>query len=555
MNNSPSIQKKFIFVFITRLSVFLSILLCLVCIIYKILTPNKSELIELDKNWVDEYGNEFSLDIFNATTADELIYQQVYYTFDYIPNNTAIMFRCRNCFVNVYENDRLLYKDNTKFHPIYGKSPGSNWHTITLSASSQPSTICLEVAACYPDSNGLIDNISAGSPNDLYRQITIQRLPEFIVCILLQISGVLLIILYVFLKRKFTIGKDLLYLGITTFFSAQLSSVESLMWQFFFGYSEVFHLIGYISIVLIPLTIGWYAYSRFTGKFQIFAYFYTIVSSINLIVTYLLHFSGILEFHYTLIFTHILIAVLMPIIVNLIITYTKKGSSFRKRIPLYFLLLTICISLAIALIKYSLGIYDDYSSFIRITIVCSLICLIMYQLRHLVDTFSKGLQADMLHHIATTDNMTGLYNRTAFAEHKDTYDKLVANLKPLGIIQFDINNLKIVNDTLGHEKGDQMIQAVAEGLKLAFPTNSKCYRMGGDEFLIIIRCDDPVSVYNDGISILQDYCDDFNSQPDIEYTLQIAHGFVLTNGNMPLKDAMEKADARMYENKRKIKEE
>ena len=241
--------------------------------------------------------------------------------------------------------------------------------------------------------------------------------------------------------------------------------------------------------------------------------------------------------------------------VNIIVTYTNKNSSYKKKIPLYLLLLALCISLATALIKYGLGIYGNYSSYIRIAIICFLICLIMYQLGQVAETFSKGLQADMLHNLAITDYMTGLYNRTAFAEHKDIYDNLIANLKPLGIIQFDVNNLKAVNDTLGHEKGDQMIQAVAKGLKRAFPIDSKCYRMGGDEFLIIIRCDDPVSVYNDGISILQDYCDDFNSQPDIEYTLQIAHGFVLTNGNMPLKDAMEKADARMYENKRKIKEE
>ena len=100
-----------------------------------------------------------------------------------------------------------------------------------------------------------------------------------------------------------------------------------------------------------------------------------------------------------------------------------------------------------------------------------------------------------------------------------------------------------------------MITAVAEGLKLAFQDGCKTYRTGGDEFLTIIRSSDPVSVYNEGIKVLQEYCHEKNMQPDLGFKLRIAHGFVLVKGNLSLTEAIEQADTLMYENKREIKQQ
>lgn len=47
---------------------------------------------------------------------------------------------------------------------------------------------------------------------------------------------------------------------------------------------------------------------------------------------------------------------------------------------------------------------------------------------------------------------------------------------------FDLNNLKLINDSLGHLAGDQMIRSFARLLKESMPKNAKLYRYGGDEF-------------------------------------------------------------------------
>ena len=56
---------------------------------------------------------------------------------------------------------------------------------------------------------------------------------------------------------------------------------------------------------------------------------------------------------------------------------------------------------------------------------------------------------------------------------------------PTACIMFDLNNLKTVNDTMGHQKGDEMIKRVADVMSASLGKYGQCYRVGGDEFVFI----------------------------------------------------------------------
>lgn len=524
-----------------------------IAVFYKIITPTPYDVQSLAAGWVDEAGEPFDLNDFGAATKEEPTAERVYYTITIDDIDTALVFRCRNSFANVYANGVLIHKDDTNIPAIYGSSPGSRWHKVALDSSDEPVEICLEVTACFSDTCGLVDNIYIGSDDDVSRIITTSRIPEFIISAFLQFFGIILLALYAYLKKRFkNTNKDMLYLGCASFFSAQWSSSESLLWQFFFGYSEVFHLLGYLSLTAIPLSFGLLAIHKLKGNFKTFSLFYSIVSSINLIVTSFMHVTGIVEFHYSLPFTHVLLIILIPIAVKLVYSYTEGISDEHSAAVIFILLIIWVISITTALIKYSIGSYN-YSLYVRIAILCFLSCLIIYQLNQIVNAFSKGMKADMLHNLALTDHLTGLFNRTAFSEHEPDYNHLIDSFSPIGVIQFDVNNLKVVNDTLGHEKGDLLICTVAEGLKKAFPDNAHNYRMGGDEFLTIIFDSDPDAVYKAGIDTLNNYCNEKNKIPDLGFRIQIAHGFILIKGNKRLNEAIEEADVLMYENKKFIK--
>lgn len=536
---------------IVALSIVIVIIVSIVSMVYSIAMSGGNSATDLANVWVDSRGEPFSLDSFSSTTEDGSQSQRVYYTTVVSNIDTALIFRCRNCFVNIYINGRPAYEDDTDIALMYGKSPGSRWHNIAIGVSNEPVDICLEVTPVYYDSKGLIDNIYLGSVSDIARIVTSLRIPGFIISAFLVLFGIILMLLYFYLKNHFTVEKDLLYLGVATFFTAVYLSSESLLWQFFYGHSEVFHLIGYLALIPIPMAFGLLACQRLKGRMKIFSQFYSIVCSINFIIVTLLHVFGILEFHYSLTPTHILLVLMVPILVLIVLSYTSDKKHSNSMI--YTLLIVLVFSVIISLTKYRGGSYGDFSTYMRIAILCFLFDLIVCQLGQAAETFSMGLKANMMHDMALTDHMTRLFNRTAYAEHTADYNHMIDSFSPLGIIQFDVNNLKKVNDTLGHEKGDQMIMAVADGLREAFPENVDLYRMGGDEFLAVINCLDPESIYEEGVKRLNKYCDRHNKHPEHGFTLQIAHGFTIIKGNKSLSEALEEADELMYKNKRELK--
>ena len=108
--------------------------------------------------------------------------------------------------------------------------------------------------------------------------------------------------------------------------------------------------------------------------------------------------------------------------------------------------------------------------------------------------------------MAYRDSLTDVRNNAAYTESKILLDQLVKNgsLKDFGVVIFDINNLKTVNDTLGHEAGDKYIQ---NGCKLICNTfkHSPVFRIGGDEFIAILEGEDYrergvlVTLFNDKV--------------------------------------------------------
>lgn len=558
MNKKIKTYTNIIRTHLISLSFYIAFALTIWGIAIHLLSVDKYDVLSLTDNWTDEANAVCSLSDFSRydDTTDAFLPQRVYYTLDSIKSSTTLVFRARSCYVNLYENDVLIHEDYRINSPLYGASPGSRWHLVSLNASETPVTLCLEVTACYTNSHGLIDNIYLGNTQDIYQKITSKRIFGFIVSAFLHICGFIIILLYLYMRQKHKTGKDLLYLGFATFFSAQWTSAESLLWQLFWGHSELIHLLSYTALAAIPLSYGMLAYYRLKGKLRSFFGIYSFVSALALIAVAALQVFGILEFHYSLMLVHILIVILIPLMVPLVLSYTDNSSHQSQKLIIFPLLAILVVCIAVPLIEYVLGSYSNYSFYVRIALLSFLLCLIVYQFNQIVTTFSKGMKADMLHDLALTDHLTGLYNRTAFNEHTPEFNHIIDSFSPLGVIQFDVNNLKKVNDTLGHEKGDQMIKAVADGLKHAFGEYGDIcfsYRTGGDEFLTVINSINADDIYHTCIKRLMAYCDEFNKQPDLGFTLVIAHGYVSTKGNTTLTEAMEEADVLMYENKRKLK--
>src|SRR5208282_3259761 len=88
---------------------------------------------------------------------------------------------------------------------------------------------------------------------------------------------------------------------------------------------------------------------------------------------------------------------------------------------------------------------------------------------------------------AVTDPLTGLYNRRLFSE---AFEKELNRARrygsPLGLVTLDLHRFKEVNDKYGHPRGDEVLRAAAATLKKALRTSDSAFRIGGDEFALLL---------------------------------------------------------------------
>ena len=99
------------------------------------------------------------------------------------------------------------------------------------------------------------------------------------------------------------------------------------------------------------------------------------------------------------------------------------------------------------------------------------------------DVTETELLKQKLREQAITDEMTGLYNRAFLDEFVKTHDD---DCYPLAIISADCDGLKAINDTYGHVAGDEYIKAAVDLFKMVLPPERMLFRMGGDEFLVLL---------------------------------------------------------------------
>ena len=155
--------------------------------------------------------------------------------------------------------------------------------------------------------------------------------------------------------------------------------------------------------------------------------------------------------------------------------------------------------------------------------------------------------------LAYTDALTGANSKLAYLQKEEELDRSISEgtAKELAVVVFDLNDLKRINDTQGHEAGDRYIIAGCGLIKEHFK-NSPVFRIGGDEFIVILEGSD----YADRDALLASFGEKIATNI-AERSVVIAFGAeeYVPGRDRNCKTVVERADVLMYEHKMTLKKQ
>ena len=200
--------------------------------------------------------------------------------------------------------------------------------------------------------------------------------------------------------------------------------------------------------------------------------------------------------------------------------------------------------------------FADFAIYLKIiiTTICSAIEYTnrLLETERLTNKYTE-LQEDntTLTKQSKTDELTGVLNRRGYYEFGQRTLDIIQEMEHAGIVFFaDMDNLKKINDTYGHDAGDQAIKLLAEIFKMVYRSNDVIGRLSGDEFGIVA----PGMVIEHVPLIrkkIDETCKKESKRLKLPYTLSVSVGYASLEKSSLLKQLMSEADEMLYKEKRK----
>ena len=167
-----------------------------------------------------------------------------------------------------------------------------------------------------------------------------------------------------------------------------------------------------------------------------------------------------------------------------------------------------------------------------------------YEFAFVKDITERKKQEEKIKHLSYRDQLTDLHNRRFF--EKEIKRLNTKRQLPISIIMADVNGLKIINDSYGHQKGDELLIKTAEILKSSLRAEDVLVRHGGDEFAILL----PQTTRREAQKIIKRIKERTENTKQNTIPISIGVGMAVKMGmDENIEDTLKKADNAMYKNK------
>lgn len=270
------------------------------------------------------------------------------------------------------------------------------------------------------------------------------------------------------------------------------------------------------------------------------------------IVIILLDIFGNIHYIYWVPYMQVAILLLVLLVIFSIgwSLYHKK----KEQMVLVYGMGMLSLVSAIELLRFNIFKYVkvfDYgnNSLFPIGAMIFVLTMSYFYFKSSLNNYYDKAQAKIIREMAYKDMLTGVYSRNRCQQLMEQMEEE----KKLGyLLTFDLNGLKMANDTYGHARGDEMLKNFATILKKIFVGPFSIGRMGGDEFLVICEGMDE-NLVMEKLDQVQSEMTSWNTEHPKEQ-ISAAYGYAKYDGTKKMHKVYEIADARMYSCKKEMKE-
>lgn len=450
-------------------------------------------------------------------------------------NENCLAFYVVHHYVQVYIDEELIYSlMPAKGHTI-SKTTGCEWVLIPLSTADSGKEIRIVLTPAYKSVRNRHPEFLIGTRHSIIINTVKIDILDFTLSVLALGTGIIFVgisLFWLFQKRT---PNSLLYLGIfsITLGAWKITDIRTVTMMF----PEHALLLSQISLSMmsmasIPFIL--FIERQIDKKRWRFLNLACMISLITTTVQILLQALGMADLRESLTLTHGVIILTAIAVVYTVAAQLRSGSNNRQLKITCACFLMCAAGLGMDLVKYYL---TGNSDSVLNTIAVFLLYIVIMGVMSMMD----------LTHQATVDFNTGLFNRSCCSE-KVREGSVIQ--KETCLIMFDLNQLKKVNDTLGHEAGDEIIIHFAEILRQNIPASAFLGRYGGDEFISILEsCDRDMA--DKILADISHETEKYNAS-DCKAAISFSAGYALSaeHPGCTMLTLMEKADEKMYENKK-----
>lgn len=444
--------------------------------------------------------------------------------------------------------DYEILVDGTEVYAAQGERTGAS-HLFSL-----PEGDILTIRFLCDDPSALFSarqaRIYAGDKAGIYSMLARDNLYALLFAVVTLFLGAICICTGVYMRsiKSEELHGILVHLGLYILCAGAWVLTDSNILLLFTQRTALVELISFLAFFIMPLPLLEFTRRMLPGRERVLAVMEGLFALMLLV--YALHYvMGYLFISAMLAAEHLLMAVSIGLVLFFGFRELRKsGRGTLSRVMMGYSV--FCFFGALSLIFfYAKGAFA-YSATYILGILGFIVFLVDTAWIAVFEQIRENEKIAVYAKMAYLDVMTELGNRAAFLEET----RIDADFPgPIAYIMLDANNLKRVNDGLGHQKGDELIIAVAHCIRRAVRELGSCYRIGGDEFVVRLR-NRSLPQVRELIEAIQRELAQAAQHSDLPVSAAV--GVAWTDG-MPKEPQrlLQQADDAMYEAKKRMKQE